>query len=457
MFAVLDHPKLSTDWFTTVLLRWHSDGLVIYDRWVLNGSGLNLWTHSSGGDVLLDFYYFTYFFAFCVLLFFLTKYRREGWLRVKPHVPYDVVLIGLAGVLIGAKVTYIFVYYPEFYFGDPPVGPPNTSEMLSRIFLNWSGMASHGAITGCVLGAFFYWLFKRAPVAHVGDVGCMVSPFGAIGVRLANFANGELYGREVTSDLPWAMRFPFRSDTGNRVIFQNGQYFERVKDTATDQWNLVRLEDIPNGTELYLREGDHVYHATADKVPHEHLMDVWQVVTTPRHPSQLYQALVEGLILFLFLLWMRKRVKRAGVLSSLFLMGYPICRFAVEFFRQPDAQFKESSNDIGTILAGLSMGQILSIAMLIMGAVLFVYFRKHGKIIADMEVWPPDKDDPDNPDEDRPKVPFEPGTGGSSAAGDIGGIEEVRKALAKKEEEWDREHADETDDGSTPTRDLDQT
>ena len=100
MLGVLSHPRLIYDWFTTTLLRWSADGLVIYERWVVNSDGFHEWT-GSGGEVLLDFYYLCYLIAFIGVLVIFTHYRRTGWLKIKPHVPYDTLLLAMIGVLVG--------------------------------------------------------------------------------------------------------------------------------------------------------------------------------------------------------------------------------------------------------------------------------------------------------------------------------------------------------------------
>ena len=82
------------------------------------------------------------------------------------------------------------------------------------------------------------------------------------------------------------------------------------------------------------------------------------MVTSPRHPSQIYRLLIEGLLLFLVLLFLRRRVKRAGMLLAAFFIGYPLARFAGEFFRQPDVQCQAEGHTLGTAFLGVSMGQV---------------------------------------------------------------------------------------------------
>jgi prolipoprotein diacylglyceryltransferase len=465
MLAVLNHPKLTYDWFTTTLLRWSSDGLVIYERWVLNGSGFHEWGGGKG-SVLLDFYYLCYLIAFIGVLVLFTHYRRKGWLNVKPHVPYDTLLLAMIGVLVGAKTAYIFIYNPQFYFGPPPYGPVDASDQLQRIFLNWSGMASHGAATGVLVMAFI-WRMKagrKLPIAQIGDIGAMASAFGAAWIRLANFMNAELYGRPAPDWLPWAMRFPVRSGKGNAVMSIDGQLYERMSppsDTSKyESWLHALQKANPDGVRVFgqavyyknpdaYHQGYELMQRTPDGVkflnPHDTAyLGIHEVVTTPRHPSQLYHLLLEGALLFIFLVWLRKRVKRAGIVTSAFFIGYPVARFIGEFFRQPDVQFESKGNELGTVFLGMSMGQVLSLIMMCVGIGMLIYFKKRGREIADEPIYPPDKEKKEPPEEDTSlKVPFEKGMGGSTGAGSIAGLSDLRAALAEKEKEWDREAEDE--------------
>ncbi|MHC4839878.1 MAG: prolipoprotein diacylglyceryl transferase [Planctomycetota bacterium] len=423
MLGVLNHPKLVWDSFTTSLLRWSEQGLVIYDKWAIGSGGFFAeYDKASGGDVILDVYYSCYLIAFIGVLVIMRRLRKSGWSRLQPYISYDALLYAMLGVLIGAKTAYIFIYNPEFYFGDPPYGPNTIGDMLQRIFLNWSGMASHGAAAGIVLAVLVWrWRTKdpKLPVSRLGDIGCMAGAFGAIWIRLANFMNGELYGRE--SSLPWAMRFPVRSGKGNAVEQANGELYEKillpVDATERTEWVKQVQEANPGalqpfseasthallknpdayqqGYELQVKTENGIEFFAPEKLP-DNFNNMWtQLVTTPRHPSQLYQLLLEGLILFIVLWWLKGRVKKSGLVAGAFFVGYPIARFIGEFFRQPDVQFQDKENTVGTIVGFLSMGQILSIFMAGFGVWLIIFYRKRGFDIQTMPLWPPSKKKPE--------------------------------------------------------------
>ena len=177
----------------------------------------------------------------------------------------------------------------------------------------WSGgMAFHGGLLGVVVAILVFARNRRLSPFALGDLIACATPIGLFFGRIANFINNELWGRP--SDLPWAMTFP-----------------------------------IPDHLEAYLPE-------------------------VPRHPSQLYEAFLEGVVLFA-LLFVLRRVPaisgRPGLLSGIFLIGYGTARFLVEFVRQYDLQ-------VGLIGGVVSMGQILSVPMILAGTGLAVWaYRRH--------------------------------------------------------------------------------
>lgn len=218
--------------------------------------------------------------------------RRGLWTLTSDEVD---TLVGylVGGMLVGARLTYVFVY-------DWPTYSAHPIEILAV----WKGgLSFHGAVIGMATACAIFARRHRIPWLMVTDGVAASAPPGLFFGRLGNFINGELYGRPTT--LPWAMIFP--SDPS----------------------------------------------------------------ATPRHPSQLYEALGEGVMLGLFLWWLQRQLARQsektgirdGYLSATFLIGYAIIRFSIEFSRQPDDQ-------LGFVLGPFSMGQLLSILTLIAGAVI---------------------------------------------------------------------------------------
>ncbi len=198
----------------------------------------------------------------------------------------DILLWATLGVVLGGRLGYVIFYKPGYFLANP----------LEILQLWQGGMAFHGGLLGVVVAVALFSRARKLRFLSIGDVCCCVAPLGLFFGRIANFINGELWGR--ASDVSWAMVFP--------------------------------------GDPLKL----------------------------PRHPSQLYEALLEGLVLFALLWIVRRRtdaLDRPGTLSGLFFAGYGIARFIVEFFRQPDAH-------LGFLFAGVTMGQLLSIPLVLFGA-----------------------------------------------------------------------------------------
>lgn len=172
------------------------------------------------------------------------------------------------------------------------------------------GMAFHGGFLGVVVAAYLYGRAQNLRLLSLADLLAMAAPAGLLLGRVANFVNAELWGRP--SDAPWAVVFP--GDAAQACA------------TAT--------------------------------------------ALCARHPSQLYEGLLEGLLLgtlLLVLVWRFNALKKPGLIAGIFFAGYGVSRFIVEFFRQADAQFITPDNPMGHVFIGLSMGQLLSLPMILIG------------------------------------------------------------------------------------------
>ena len=204
----------------------------------------------------------------------------------------DFVVWATLGIVFGGRVGYILFYDLPVFLAHP----------LSMLEIWHGGMSFHGGATGVIVAIWLFARFRKLSFVRLGDLVCSVVPIGLFFGRIANFVNGELWGRP--SDAPWAMVFP-RADA------------------------------------------------------------------SPRHPSQLYEATLEGLVLFaiLMLLVRAGALKRPGVVSGTFLVGYAVARIVGEFFREPDVQ-------LGFLLGGITtMGQILSVPVLLAGLYLLWWAR----------------------------------------------------------------------------------
>jgi len=240
----------------------------------------------------------------------------------------------LFGVLLGGRIGYLLFYDLEGFLANP----------LSIIRIWEGGMASHGGILGLVLFTYFYARRHKVHWRDLGDDLVVAAPLGLFFGRCANFINGELYGR--ISTVPWAIRFP-------KELFDAGPETQREAIHRA-----VALD--PRATDL----GSLI--AAAPENPA--LREAIAPLLAPRHPSQLYEAALEGLLLFAFLWVLRTRVRPArGVVTGWFFIGYALARIAGEAFREPDA----------ALTWGLTRGQFLSLFM-VLGGVAFLIAAPRG-------------------------------------------------------------------------------
>jgi phosphatidylglycerol---prolipoprotein diacylglyceryl transferase len=217
--------------------------------------------------------------------------RRPGW-RLEPVDVDDLLLYVTLGVVLGGRIGYILFYRPGFYLWHP----------LDALAVWEGGMSFHGGALGVIAAILLFAWRRNRPTLEIADAVCATVPIGLFLGRIANFVNGELFGR--TTDVPWG------------VIFPRG------------------------GPE-------------------------------PRHPSQLYEAALEGVLLFAvvsWLAWQPRRPEHEGRIAGAFLVGYGLARSFAELFREPDAH-------LGYFVGGMTMGQILCLPMIAAG--LFLLVRSH--------------------------------------------------------------------------------
>jgi len=204
----------------------------------------------------------------------------------------DFLVWATLGVILGGRLGYVLFYSGDYFLENP----------LAIIEVWKGGMSFHGGLLGVITATLLFCRRRGIPLLVLGDLVAAAAPIGLFLGRLANFVNGELFGR--VTDAPWGIVFP-------------------------------------RGGPL------------------------------PRHPSQLYEALLEGVLLFVLLLLLARRQEireRSGVLTGIFLIGYGTARLVVEAFRQPDVQ-------IGFLAWGSTMGQWLSAPMIVAGLLLLFTAR----------------------------------------------------------------------------------
>jgi len=268
--------------------------------WVDNLSPfiLRIW-----GNLGLRWYGLAYVLGFIGGAWLMMRYHRAGRSRLPANRVPDFIFVLVFGVLIGGRVGYFLLYGFDLLVHDPLI-----------LFRTWEGgMASHGGFAGVLIAVWWFARRQRLPFLHLGDILVTTVPVGLFFGRLANFINGELWGK--VSYVPWAIIFPKSADEGTPVA--------------------------------------HI---------------------APWHPSQLYEAGLEGLLLFAYVQWRfwRSDVVRTqpGRLSGEFLVVYAVVRAIGEVFREPD-------EGVSPIL-GLSRGTFYSIFPALGGLFLIVRAMRRG-------------------------------------------------------------------------------
>jgi phosphatidylglycerol:prolipoprotein diacylglycerol transferase len=250
-------------------------------------------------------YGMAYVLAFVFAFLLLRVLSKRGYLDLPPAVLGDFVTwVALFGVMIGGRLGYVLFYRPEM-IRDP----------LSILRVWEGGMSSHGGIIGVVVFTLIYSRRHKLPWTNPGDNLCVVAPIGLCLGRCANFINGELYGR--VASVSWAMQFPKELlDAGNA--------------TEADR-ALAACQQIDPS----IRSVESIIEAVRTN---PRIADALRPILTPRHPSQLYEAALEGIALFAILWFVRTRFRTPnGLITGLFLIVYSVFRIIVENFREPDA------------------------------------------------------------------------------------------------------------------------
>ena len=244
-----------------------------------------------GFPVSIRWYGLMYVVAYIVGIYIARYLARKKFFKVPVESIDSFVTHLLIGMVVGARIFYVFIYNWDYYINN-----------LAEIPAVWTGgLSFHGAVIGMAVGSYIFGKKHNLKFYEVADALSIAGSQGLFFGRMGNFINGELYGR--VTDSPFGM------------IFKSGGPY-------------------------------------------------------PRHPSQLYEGLTEGLVLFAILFFVHKKQKHYGLISAIFIAGYGLFRYVVEFFRQPDAQ-------LGYYFGGTTtMGQILCLIMIAIGVGVFFHSKK---------------------------------------------------------------------------------
>jgi phosphatidylglycerol:prolipoprotein diacylglycerol transferase len=262
-------------------------------------------------------YIIGFFCALKLMKFFVV--RKSLWASETPPISEDqadaFLTYLILGVIIGGRLGYVFFYNLEYYTLNP-----------FAILRIWDGgMAFHGGFVGVTVAVFLFCWANKLSLWPAADLIAVSTPPGLLFGRVANFINAELWGRP--TEVYWGVIFP-------------GELAQKCEGV---------------------------------------------IGTCARHPSQLYEAVLEGLILLIVLLYIALKggFKRPGFLTGVFALGYGASRFFVEYFRVPDPQFFSQANPYGFAFNlgdyGITMGQSLSLPMILVGLILCIQSAEYKK------------------------------------------------------------------------------
>ena len=243
------------------------------------------------GLIKISWYALSYIVSILLSWYLILKIVKIKNFQINNKIISDLISNCMIGVILGGRLGYIIFYNPEYYFNN-----------LIEIFKIWNGgMSFHGGLTGVIFAIIYSSKTSKIPIMIFSDLISIVAPIGLFFGRIANFINGELFGKVTSHNFG--------------IIF-------------------------PNGGKL------------------------------PRHPSQLYEAFFEGLVLFFIMIFLMNKSKffqKQGFLTASFVFFYGTFRFLIEYFREPDKH-------LGLFYFDFSMGQILSLPMIVLGFYFMIIF-----------------------------------------------------------------------------------
>ena len=290
----------------------------------------------------LRWYGLMYVVAFSVAYLMIRLQARKGEIAIDADQTLNLVLYCVVGLILGARLFSVLFYDGSFYYWTHPwmIFWP----FRGGRFIGLPGMSYHGGLVGAVIGGWIYSRRYKLSFFSIADTVAYAAPLGYTFGRLGNFINGELFGRVSTK--PWAMVFP---------------------DAPSFSTNYAWVREIADQLGIAYESG--------------------AMVNLPRHPSQLYEALFEGIVLFLFL-WFVIRPRRekhpAGFGLVWYTAGYGAVRFFIEYFRAPDENLgyiialgRESDN-IALLQSffNFSMGQLFCLAMIVSASIFAVFLKR---------------------------------------------------------------------------------
>lgn len=296
-----------------------------------------------------------YLAGFVVGWLVLRLLSKSGRIPLSLRQVGDLVTLVIAGVVIGGRLGHVVFYDPHVLveFSD-------RLPFWELLAVHRGGMSSHGGVIGVAIAIILFARSQKLPILAVGDAVAIVVPWGLMFGRLANWVNGELWGRALPQELQanapwWSVKYPKEL----HLFEQAPAALEPLRGLApaADRMSDPRFLDWVVATAY-----DHASPA------HAQVVKTIGPVLTAYYPSQFFQAFAEGpaLLMLMALAWLSPR--KAGVVSGVFFAGYGVLRYTTEQFREPDEGV--------AMLGGLTLPMILSLTMVAVGVMFFVLSRR---------------------------------------------------------------------------------
>lgn len=324
-------------------------------------------------QVGIRWYGLAYLLGFFVGYWLIILMARRGRGSLPEEKTADFILAIVLGTMIGGRVGYALFYGPELL-----------TDFSSRfpfwgVLRVWEGgMASHGGIAGIVCAAIYFGRKHKQDWMNLGDLACLGGSLGIAAGRIANFINGELYGRPVSSAVSWAVKFPseaylwLKHDAEKPITDTAPDLLPRLAEAAAaigvqaQQW-LEWCSQVRTSMQARSQIQTTIHQIiAATENTNQAVVQALEPVLTARHPYQLYGSVMEGVVLFLIGMAVWRKPRKPGVVGGIWIVSYAVMRILSEQFRMPDAH-------IGFQLFGLTRGQWISIGMLLLGVGVLLY------------------------------------------------------------------------------------
>jgi phosphatidylglycerol---prolipoprotein diacylglyceryl transferase len=306
------------------------------------------------GPLAVRWYGLSYLAGFAVawgVVWWMGRTRRSF---IQPQNVPDLLFYAIIGVLVGGRLGHVVFYDPHLFVQFSSDFP-----WWGVLAIHRGGMASHGGMIGALVALVLFARRFELPALHVLDVGCIATPPGLFFGRMANFINGELWGRPVPEQAAppwWSVKFPqeMREWPGERLS-ELREAVEHVNIGAWE-WDVALARPDPGVINAGI---EHLIRAV--QAGDQGVVEALRPLLTATYPSQIFQAISDGpaLLAILALVWLRPR--KPGIVGGAFLIGYGVMRIITEHFREPDSPL---------MFGAFTRGQALSAVMVLAGVVM---------------------------------------------------------------------------------------